>query len=93
MELAISEEIGLFERGKAYLAMRKGETKIDGRLPINTHGGQIGEAYLHGLNGVAEGARLVRGTSCNQPLRPVQNVVVTSAAGVPSSALILSRDH
>jgi len=25
--------------------------------PINTHGGQLGEAYLHGMNGIAEGVR------------------------------------
>ncbi len=87
------EEFGFCQRGEAKDFVRDGNLELDGRLPINTHGGQIGEAYLHGLNGVAEGARLVRGTSCNQPLRPVQNVVVTSAAGVPSSALILSRDH
>jgi acetyl-CoA C-acetyltransferase len=39
LELAISEELGFFERGKAYLSVRKGETRIDGKLPINTSGG------------------------------------------------------
>ncbi len=26
-------------------------------LPLNTRGGQLGEAYLHGMNGIAEGVR------------------------------------
>ena len=56
-----------------------------------THGGQIGEAYIHGLNGVAEGVRLVRGTSTNQPAN-VDHVLVTAATAVPTSAAILSRD-
>jgi hypothetical protein len=36
------------------------------RLPINTHGGQLGEAYIHGMNGIAEAVRQVRGSSVNQ---------------------------
>ena len=62
-----------------------------GRLPINTNGGQIGEAYIHGLNGIAEGVRQVRGTSVN-PVPDVEHVLVTSGTGVPTSALVLARD-
>ncbi len=39
LELAISEELGLFERGKSFLAVREGATTIKGRLPINPSGG------------------------------------------------------
>ena len=42
---------------------RDGNIELGGRLPINTHGGQLGEAYIHGMNGIAEGVRQVRGTS------------------------------
>ena len=40
---------------------------------------------------VAEGVRLVRGTSTNQPAN-VDHVLVTAATAVPTSAAILSRD-
>ncbi|MCH5378136.1 MAG: S41 family peptidase, partial [Planctomycetes bacterium] len=30
-------------------------------------GGLLSEAYLHGVNNLAEAVRLIRGTSCNQP--------------------------
>ena len=53
-----------------------------------THGGQLGEAYLHGMNGIAEGVRLVRGTSVNQPPE-VHHVLVTAGTGVPTSGLVL----
>ena len=62
------------------------------RCPINTHGGQLGEAYLHGMNGIAEGVRLVRGTSVNQ-VPDVEHVVVTAGTGVPTSGLVLGVDR
>ncbi|MDN5895631.1 MAG: hypothetical protein L0H93_16600 [Nocardioides sp.] len=37
-------------------------------MPINNPGGQFGEAYIHGMNGIAEGVRQVRGISVNQVL-------------------------
>ena len=57
-------------------------------MPLNTHGGQLGEAYLHGMNGIAEAVRLVRGTSVNQP-KVVDNVIVTAGTGVPTSGVVL----
>ena len=85
------EEFGFCKRGEARDFIKDGNIELGGRLPVNTHGGQIGEAYIHGLNGVAEGVRLVRGTSTNQPAN-VDHVLVTAATAVPTSAAILSRD-
>ncbi|GIF06885.1 hypothetical protein Asi03nite_44230 [Actinoplanes siamensis] len=36
------------------------------RLAINPHGGQLGEAYIHGMNEIAEAVRQVRGTAVHQ---------------------------
>ncbi|SNS36812.1 Acetyl-CoA acetyltransferase [Sphingomonas laterariae] len=83
------EAFGFAKEGQAKDFIREGNIEMGGRLPINTHGGQLGEAYIHGLNGVAEGVRLVRGTSVNQ-VAGVNNVVVTAGTGVPTSGLILS---
>ncbi|MGW5642424.1 lipid-transfer protein [Saccharopolyspora sp. NPDC003752] len=82
------EELGFCARGEAKDFIRDGHLELDGRLPTNTHGGQLGEAYLHGMNGIAEAVRLVRGTSVNQPAG-VRNVVVTAGTGVPTSGLIV----
>ncbi|MFI9050662.1 lipid-transfer protein [Streptomyces sp. NPDC053427] len=60
-------------------------------LPLNTHGGQLGEAYLHGMNGIAEAVRQLRGTSVNQVPDAAQ-VLVTAGTGVPTSGLVLGRD-
>ncbi len=82
------EELGFCGRGEAAGFIAEGNLELDGRLPMNTHGGQLGEAYLHGMNGIAEGVRLVRGTSVNQP-PSLSNVVVTAGTGVPTSGLVL----
>ena len=60
LELAISEEIGLFERGKSFLAVRKGETRIDGRMPINPSGGLKSKGHPVGGTGVSQVVELVR---------------------------------
>ena len=82
------EEFGLCKRGEAKDFVRAGMHARGGKLPINTHGGQLGEAYIHGMNGVAEAVRQVRGTAANQ-VADVHNVLVTAGTGVPTSGLIL----
>ena len=82
------EEFGFVKRGEAKDFIRAGGHARGGKLPINTHGGQIGEAYIHGMNGVAEGVRQVRGTSVNQ-VNDVHNVLVTAGTGVPTSGVFL----
>jgi len=86
------EELGFCAKGEAKDFVRDGRLELGGALPTNTHGGQLGEAYLHGMNGVAEGVRLVRGTSVNQ-VPDVEHVVVTAGTGVPTSGLVLGVDR
>ncbi len=86
------EEFGFCGRGEAKDFLRDGNVELGGRLPINTHGGQLGEAYIHGMNGIAEGVRQVRGTSVNQ-VDDVEHVLVTAGTGVPTSALVLGADN
>jgi acetyl-CoA acetyltransferase len=61
-----------------------------GSLPVNTSGGGMSEAYVHGFNLVAEGVRQVRGTSSSQ-VEGARTCLVTSGEGVPTSALLLRR--
>jgi len=86
------EELGFCGRGEAKDFIKDGAIEVGGRLPINTHGGQLGEAYIHGMNGIAEGVRQVRGTSVNQ-VPNVEHVLVTAGTMVPTSALILGKSN
>ena len=82
------EELGFCPRGEARHFISGGTIELGGGLPLNTHGGQLGEAYIHGMNGIAEGVRQVRGTSVNQ-VPGDGPVLVTAGTGVPTSGLIL----
>ncbi|HZZ97469.1 MAG TPA: lipid-transfer protein [Jatrophihabitantaceae bacterium] len=82
------EELGFCGRGEARDFIADGALELDGRLPINPNGGQLGEAYIHGMNGIAEGVRQVRGTAVNQ-IDGAAHVLVTAGTGVPTSGLVL----
>ena len=84
------EELGFCGRGEAPGFIADGAIELGGRLPLNTHGGQLGEAYIHGMNGIAEAVRQVRGTSVNQ-VDGAQHVLVTAGTGVPTSGLVLGE--
>jgi acetyl-CoA acetyltransferase len=84
------EAYGFCAKGEAKDFVQDGGLEVGGRLPTNTHGGQLSEAYIHGMNGVNEGVRLIRGASVNQPEK-CDHVLVTAGVGVPSSAMILGK--
>ncbi|MCK8674732.1 lipid-transfer protein [Rhodococcus sp. HM1] len=84
------EELGFCKPGEARDFVADGGIELGGHLPLNTHGGQLGEAYIHGMNGIAEAVRQIRGTSVNQ-VPDVENALVTAGTGVPTSGLVLSR--
>ncbi|MFQ5418426.1 MAG: lipid-transfer protein [Myxococcota bacterium] len=84
------ESFGFCKPGEAKDFIKNGNLELGGRLPVNTHGGQLSEAYIHGMNGVNEGVRLIRGDSHNQPEKN-DHVLVTAGIGVPTSGMILGQ--
>lgn len=82
------EELGFCPPGEARHFIADGAIELGGRLPVNPHGGQLGEAYIHGMNGIVEAVRQVRGSSVNQ-VAGAGPVLVTAGTGVPTSGLLL----
>jgi acetyl-CoA acetyltransferase len=80
------EAHGFCGRGEAKDFIAAGEIDLDGTLPVNTHGGLLGEAYIHGVNSIQEAVRQLRGTAANQ-VRSVDHVLVSAGP----SGLILGR--
>jgi acetyl-CoA acetyltransferase len=63
----------------------------NGKLPVNTAGGGMSEAYVHGFNLVLEGVRQIRGTSTSQ-VAGADVSLVTSGEGVPTSAILFTSE-
>ncbi len=82
------EGYGFCERGEGAEFTDDGGLEIGGRLPVNTSGGGLSEAYVHGFNLINEGVRQMRGTSCNQ-VKDADTCLVTAGEGVPTSAMLL----
>jgi acetyl-CoA acetyltransferase len=80
------EAFGFCGPGEASDFIAEGNIEVGGKLPVNTHGGLLGEAYIHGVNNLLEGVRQIRGTAVNQ-VAGAEHVLV--AAG--RSAAVLAR--
>ncbi len=82
------EGYGFCGKGEGAAFTEDGALELGGRLPINTSGGGLSEAYVHGFNLINEGVRQMRGTSCNQ-VKDADSCLVTAGEGVPTSAMLL----
>jgi acetyl-CoA acetyltransferase len=63
----------------------------DGRIPVNTHGGNLSEIYLLGMTHVIEGVRQLRGTSTSQVKDAEVALVTAGPSNLPTSSLLLRR--
>jgi acetyl-CoA acetyltransferase len=84
------EGYGFCGRGEGAAFTEDGSIELGGRLPVNTSGGGLSEAYVHGFNLIVEGVRQMRGTSTAQ-VPNAKACLVTSGEGVPTSAVLLRR--
>ena len=89
MVLLALEDFGFCKIGEAPNFVRAGNIRWGGKLPINTAGGCLSEAYVHGLNNLVEGVRQLRGESTSQVPNARVCLVTGGSAISPSSAALL----
>lgn len=85
------EQYGFAPRGEGGpFAADGGLSWQGGRLPCNTNGGQLSEAFIHGFNNTSEAVRQIRGTSTAQ-VEGCDLVLVAGGNTDPTGAVILRR--
>ena len=62
-----------------------------GSIPVNTHGGNLSEAYIIGMTHVKEAVEQLRGTAVNQVDDAAVALVTGGPASIPTSSLLLTR--
>jgi acetyl-CoA acetyltransferase len=88
--IAQLEDFGLCEKGGGGAFFREGHAGLDGKLPVNTNGGLLSEAYIHGLNSVIEAVSQLRGDAGSRQVSGAELGLVTAGGAASSgSALIL----
>ncbi len=82
-------EMGFCEPGELNEFVADGNIRWpDGQLPINTSGGNLGEAYIHGFGNVVEAVRQVRRESTCQVDGAELSLSVSGPGYAPGSAVL-----
>ncbi|MQA84727.1 MAG: lipid-transfer protein [Streptosporangiales bacterium] len=87
MTMKSLEGYGFAAEGQGWKYLIEEGIGPDAPLPVNTHGGHLSEGYIHGMNGLTEAVRQLRGTACNQ----VPDASVALVGAPSGSAVVLAR--
>jgi acetyl-CoA acetyltransferase len=88
------EGLGFCEKGEGGRFIDGGtRIALDGELPLNTFGGQLGAGRLHGFGFAHEAVNQLRGTATGRQISGNPKVAVATSGGGPmAAALLLARD-
>ena len=85
------EGFGFCKEGEGGPFVADGNIARDGKLPVNTHGGLLSEAYIHGFNHVIEAVSQLRGHAGPRQVPDAEIALTTAGAMTCGSALVLRR--
>lgn len=88
------EGLGFCAQGEAHEFIEGGRRiALEGDLPMNTHGGQLGAGRLHGFGFAHEAALQLRGRAGSRQISGNPKVAVATSGGGPmAAALLLAAD-
>ena len=85
------EDYGFCAHGEGGAFVETARSVTDGSIPVNTHGGQLSEAYIIGMTHVVEGVEQIRGNAINQVAGAELALVTGGPATLPVSGLLLGK--
>jgi len=85
------EGLGFCKEGEGGPFVQGGRIARNGELPVNTHGGLLSEAYIHGLNHVIEAVDQLRGNAGPRQVKDAEICLTTAGAMTCGSALVLRK--
>jgi acetyl-CoA acetyltransferase/uncharacterized OB-fold protein len=88
------EALGFCEIGEAKDFLDGGKNIArDGRLPLNTNGGQLSHGRTHGMGLVHEAVTQLRADAGARQVRDAATAIVTSGGLAPGGVVLLRRDR
>jgi acetyl-CoA acetyltransferase len=85
------EGYGFVEAGQGLEFCKDGQIDLGGQLPVNTSGGMLSEAYMHGWNHVAEAVRQLRHEAGRRQVPGLHASMFSLATTESVHPLILTR--
>ena len=86
------EDIGFCKQGEGAAFIRQMGIGIEGRLPINTHGGLLAYSYLLGVEHVVEAVRQLRGEAGAAQVKDAEIGLVGGLSNPDYGVLLLGRE-
>ena len=89
--IAQLEGYGFVGRGEGLAFWGEGHTRLGGKLPVNTSGGMLSEAYLQGWNLIAEAARQLRHEAGDRQIADVEVSLFSFATTDSAHPIVFTR--
>jgi len=96
LEIVESEEAGFFPKGEGHLALERGETSLEGRLPINPSGGLKGRGHPVGATGIAQAYEIVlqlRGEAGERQVKEAKKGFTCNFGGFGNNVVCLAFER
>ncbi len=91
MVIMALEDFQFCKKGEGGPFVAEGNIRREGKIPVNTHGGNLAEVYAHGMTHMMEGVRQLRGHSPNQLDNPEVALIAAGASMAPTGAILLGK--